>query len=274
MKTKKIVTMQDISCYGQCSITVALPILSAYGFETAILPSAILSTHTAGFKDFFVHDLSDDLPKIIAHWKKEGVKYDVLYSGYLGDNRHFQYLLDIKNNLLNKDSLFVLDPVMGDHWKLYPAFNDDFVDHMREILKEADIILPNLTEACLLANKVYKEEYDEAYIKDVIKGLKEIGAKTVVLTGVSYEKGKTGVVIDDGKYQYYKHDKIETSYHGTGDVYTSSFLGMYLKSNDLYYSAKCAADFVVECIKKTIGDETHLYGVKFESILAEFVSKH
>ncbi|MDY6276616.1 MAG: pyridoxamine kinase [Bacilli bacterium] len=274
MKNKKIITMQDISCYGQCSITVALPILSAYGFETAILPSAILSTHTAGFKDFFVHDLSDDLPKIIAHWKKEGIKYDVLYSGYLGDNRHFEYLLDIKKNLMNKGSLFVIDPVMGDHGKLYPAFGPDYVKHMKAVLKEADIILPNLTEACFLANKEYKEEYDEAYIKDIIAGLKNVGAKTVVLTGVSYEKGKTGVVIDDGKYQYYCHDKINTSFHGTGDVYSSSFIGMYLKTNDLFYSAKCAADFVVECIKKTIGDDSHLYGVKFESLLADFVAKH
>lgn len=274
MKNKKIITMQDISCYGQCSITVALPVLSAYGFETAILPSAILSTHTAGFKNFFVHDLSDDLPKIIDHWKKEGIKYDVLYSGYLGDNRHFEYLLDIKQHLLNKGSLVVVDPVMGDHGKLYPAFGPDYVTHMKSILKEADIILPNLTEACFLADKEYKEEYDEAYIKDVIAGLKKAGAKTVILTGVSYQKGKTGVVVDDGKYQYYCHDKLDTSFHGTGDVYSSSFIGMYLKTNDLFYSAKCAADFVVECIKKTVGDEAHLYGVKFESILADFVSKH
>ena len=145
---------------------------------------------------------------------------------------------------------------------------------MKAVLNEADIILPNLTEACFLANKKYKEEYDEVYIKDIIAGLKKVGAKIVVLTGVSYEKGKTGVVIDDGKYQYYCHDKINTSFHGTGDVYSSSFIGMYLKTNDLYYSAKCAADFVVECIKKTIGDDSHLYGVKFESLLADFVAKH
>ncbi len=274
MKTKKIITMQDISCYGQCSITVALPILSAYGFETAILPSAILSTHTAGFKDFFVHDLSEDLPKIIDHWKKEGIKYDLLYSGYLGDNKHFQYLLDIKKNLLNKGSLVVVDPVMGDHGKLYPAFGEEYVSNMKKLLKEADIILPNLTEACFLTEKEYKEEYNEKYIKDIIKSLKQLGVKTVVLTGVSYEKGKTGVVVDDGKYQYYCHDKIETSYHGTGDIYSSSFIGMYLKTKDLFYSAKCAADFVVECIKKTIKDKSHPYGVKFESILADFVSKH
>ena len=160
---KKILTIQDISCYGQCSITVALPILSAWGYETAILPSAVLSTHTSGFKNFTVHDLSNEIPKIINHWKQEGLKYDVLYAGYLGEEQHIDLVIQIKNELLNKDGFFVLDPVMGDNGKLYPAFDDNYVKALKRLLKEADIILPNLTEACFLTDSKYLENYDEKY---------------------------------------------------------------------------------------------------------------
>ena len=268
---KKIVTIQDISCYGQCSITVALPILSAYGFETAILPSAILSTHTSGFKDFTVHDLSSEIPRIINHWVRENIKFDCLYSGYLGDTKHFELVVRMKKELLNKNGLFILDPVMGDNGKLYPAFNDEYVKGMRGLLKEADIIIPNLTEACFLSGLDYKTQYDKDYILDVLDKLARLGAKKIVLTGISYRVGKTGVVLfDNGDYQYYEHDKIERSYHGTGDVYASSLIGNYLKSNDLFDASKKAAEFVVECIKNTIGDDNHLYGVKFEPLLSKY----
>ena len=153
MNNKKILTIQDISCYGQCSITVALPILSAFGFETAILPSAILSTHTSGFKNFTVHDLSDEIPLIVNHWKNEGIKYDVLYSAYLGEVRHIDLVLNIKKELLKDNALFFVDPVMGDNGKLYPAFDMNYVEAMRRLVKEADIIIPNLTEACYLVNE-------------------------------------------------------------------------------------------------------------------------
>ncbi|MCR5185346.1 MAG: pyridoxamine kinase [Bacilli bacterium] len=274
MENKKILTIQDISCYGQCSITVALPILSAYGFETAILPSAVLSTHTAGFKGFTVHDLSDEIPLIINHWIKEGIKYDVLYSAYLGEVRHIDYVLEIKDKLLNKDGLFVVDPVMGDNGKLYPAFNNEYVDAIRRLVKEADIIIPNLTEACLLTNTEYREVYDEQYIKDIINKLKDMGVRTIILTGVSYKENTIGVVIFDKEYQYYEHRKISRSYHGTGDIYSSSFLGAYLSNHDLLKSVKMAADFVMRCIENTIDDPNHNYGVKFEPLLSSFIEEN
>ena len=269
---KKILTIQDISCYGQCSITVALPILSAWGYETAILPSAVLSTHTSGFKNFTVHDLSNEIPKIINHWKQEGLKYDVLYAGYLGEEQHIDLVIQIKNELLNKDGFFVLDPVMGDNGKLYPAFDDNYVKALKRLLKEADIILPNLTEACFLTDSKYLENYDEKYIKDIVNKLLDNGAKRIVLTGISYEKGMTGVVIyDENGYQYFKHQKIDKSYHGTGDVYASTFLGAYLNNNSIYKSAQVAASFVVKAIKNTIDDPSHNYGVKFEPLLVDFI---
>ena len=271
MENKKIITVQDISCYGQCSITVALPILSAFGFETAILPSAILSTHTSGFKRFVVHDLSPQMPEFINHWMEEGIKYDCLYTGYLGSTEHFQYVKRIKNELMNQNPLTVVDPVMGDNGKLYPVFNLDYVEEMKKLLKEADIILPNITEASFLTGLPFKTQYDKDYILELINGLKKLTDATVILTGVSYQEDKTGVVVFKKDYRYYEHDKINKSYHGTGDVYASVFVGNYLKNNNAFESAKIAADFVCDAIKNTIDDEKHTYGVKFEPILKKYI---
>ena len=271
MESKKILTVQDISCYGQCSITVALPILSAFGYETAILPSAILSTHTSGFKNFTVHDLSDEIPLIIKHWKNEGIKYDVLYSAYLGEVKHIDLVLNIKKQLLKEDSLFLVDPVMGDNGKLYPAFNDEYVKAMKRLIKEADIIIPNLTEACYLTDEIYKEKYDEKYILNILNKLNRLGAKKIVLTGISYKEGFIGIAsLINGEYHYYEHKKIAKSYHGTGDIYTSAFLGEYLKTNDINKAIELAASFVVSSIENTLNDPSHNYGVKFEPLLARY----
>ena len=269
MNNPKILTIQDISCYGQCSITVALPILSAFGYETAILPSAILSTHTAGFKDFTVHDLSDEIPKIVNHWEKEKIRFDVLYSAYLGEVRHIDLVLEIKKTLLN--GLFLVDPVMGDNGKLYPAFDQSYVEAMKRLVSQADIIIPNLTEACFLADIPYQEEYDEAYILALLKRLKELGAKQVIITGVHFHKDTLGIasLLEDG-YHYYEHKRISKSYHGTGDIYTSAFLGEYLKHHDIQKAIELAASFVVASIENTLGDETHNYGVKFEPLLSKY----
>ena len=275
MKNKKILTIQDISCYGQCSITVALPILSAFGFETAILPSAILSTHTAGFKNFTVHDLSDEIPLIINHWKNENIKFDCLYSAYLGEVKHIDLVLKIMDELLNDNALFVVDPVMGDNGKLYPAFNNSYVQAMKKLVSKADIIIPNLTEACFLVDEEYKEDYDESYILNILNKLKSLGAKSVVLTGVKYNDNKIGIAsLENDKYHYYEHERIAKSYHGTGDIYTSSFLGEYLKHHDMDKAIELSAKFVVESIKNTLNDDTHNYGVKFEPLLAKYAGEN
>ena len=267
---KKIVTIQDISCYGQCSITVALPILSAFGFETAIVPSAVLSTHTSGFKNFTVHDLSGEIPKIINHWKDENIKFDLLYAGYLGEAKIMEQVIQMKKDLLNNNGLFVLDPVMADNGKLYPAFDMNYVNNMKELLKYSDIIIPNLTEACFLTDTEYKTSYDEEYIVGICKKLKKLCSGKIILTGISYRSKKTGVVIYDNDLTYYEHDLIEKSYHGTGDIYASTFIANYLKTNDLLTSVKNACEFVMACINNTINDSNHNYGVKFEPLLSKY----
>lgn len=264
----KVLSVQDISCYGQCSLTVALPILSSYGIETVILPSAILSTHTSGFKDFTCLDLTLEMPKIINHWVNEKIQVDAIYTGYIGDYRQFDYILECKNKLLTKEGLFIVDPAMADYGKLYPALNLDIVEGMKHISSIADYIIPNITEACFLTNNEYKEEYDEEYIKLLVNDLYKLGAKNIILTGVSLEKGKIGAVYYNGKdYISYFSNKIVKSYHGTGDIFSSIIVGNIMNKVDIKDNLKDAVDFIIDCILNTIGDDNHNYGVKFEELL-------
>lgn len=270
---KKVLTIQDISCVGQCSLTVALPILSASGMETVILPSAILSTHTAGFTGFTFRDLTDDIDGIADHWAKENIFFDTLYTGYLGSIAQIDKVIRIADTRLNEGAPLIVDPAMADNGVLYSIFDDEFVKNMKRLTDKADIILPNITEACFLTGTEYKETYDEAYILTLVKKLAADDEQTVVLTGVSYEKETTGVVVyKNGKLDYYKHEKIEKGCHGTGDVYASAFVGAYMNDKTAFESAKIAADYTVSCIKYTQGDETHWYGVKFEPVLGEYIN--
>jgi pyridoxine kinase len=272
MSYKKILTIQDISCVGQCSLTVALPILSACGLETCILPSAVLSTHTAGFSGFTFRDLTDDMPAIQEHWKKENIKFNAIYTGYLGSIKQVGYVRDILKTMGTEDCVRVVDPAMADNGQLYSIFNQEYVDAMRVLCGEADILVPNITEACFLTGEAYSESYDEEYIKTLVEKLAALGAKTVVLTGVSYEPKKTGVVVyENGKIEYYAHDKIAKGSHGTGDIYASAFVGALMNDKSVYDAAKIAADYTVKCIINTQGDSEHWYGAKFEPVLRELI---
>ncbi len=272
MAYKKILTIQDISCVGQCSLTVALPILSACGLETCILPSAVLSTHTAGFNGFTFRDLTDDMPEIQAHWRKENIKFKAIYTGYLGSVKQVGYVQDILNTMGTEDCVRIVDPAMADNGKLYSIFNDEYVAAMRGLCASADILLPNITEACFLADVEYREVYDEGYVKELLDKLSALGAKTIVLTGVSYAPEKTGVIIyENGNVRYYEHDKISKGCHGTGDIYASAFTGALMNDKDVFEAARIAADYTVKCIINTQGDADHWYGAKFETALRDLM---
>ena len=274
MSYKRVLTVQDISCVGQWSLTVALPILSACGLETAILPSAVLSTHTAGFQGFTFRDLTEDMPLIQKHWQKENIRFDCIYTGYLGSIQQIAYVKDILTTMGKDGAPRVVDPAFADNGKLYPIFNDDYVTAMKTLLPVADFLLPNISEACFLTGTEYKDEYDESYIENLLEKLRLLGAKTVVLTGVSYQKDKTGVVVfENGKTKYYQHQRIEKGCHGTGDVYASAFVGALENGFSAFDSAKIAADFVVDCILLTRQDPEHWYGVKFEPLLGSLIEK-
>ncbi|MBQ6023511.1 MAG: pyridoxamine kinase [Clostridia bacterium] len=268
MPYKKILSVQDISCVGQCSLTVALPILSATGHETAILPSAVLSTHTGGFTGYTFRDLTDDMPAIAAHWKKENIRFDAVYTGYLGSARQIAYVKDIFDTLCAEGATTFVDPAMADNGKLYYGFDDAFVQEMKSLCAAADIILPNITEACFITGTPYKDVYDEAYIDALLKALSEIGAKTVILTGVGFTPDTTGVMVyENGKARHYRHKKLPKGSHGTGDVYASAFVGAYLRGKDAYEAAGIAAEYTLRCIENTVDDPDHWYGVKFEPVL-------
>lgn len=272
MSYKRILTIQDISCVGQCSLTVALPILSACGLETAIIPSAVLSTHTAGFSGFTVRDLTDDIPGIEAHWQKENILFDGIYTGYLGSTKQIEYVKHIIKTLVKPGCPSIVDPAMADNGKLYPAFDAQYVEAMKTLAFSADMILPNITEACFLTDMEYRETYDHQYIESLVAKLAQAGSKTIILTGVGYSPDKTGVVVwQNDKLSYYEHRKIEKGCHGTGDVYASAFVGALMSGKSVFDSARIAADYTVRCIDFTQGDAKHWYGVKFEPLLGELI---
>lgn len=274
MDYKRILTIQDISCFGQCSLTVALPILSACGVETVILPSAVLSTHTGGFTGFTFRDLSDDIPKIQAHWQKEGIDFDAIYTGYLGSEKQIDMVTDIFNTLSRPNCIKIVDPAMADNGKLYYGFDQAYADAMTRLCKHADIVLPNITEACFMTGLEYKETYDEEYVNTVLSALEANGMTNIVLTGVSYDNETTGVVIKIGdKTDYYIHKKLPVGSHGTGDIFASAFSGALLRGKSEYDSARVAANYTLRCIENSQGDESHRYGAKFETAIPYLIEE-
>lgn len=268
MSYPKILTIQDISCVGQCSATVALPIISACGIETCVLPSAVLSTHTAGFSGYTFRDLTDDMPAIRSHWITEGIRFDAVYTGYLGSEKQIDYVADIMRDNAADNCIKIVDPAMADNGKLYPGFDAAFVNAMKKLCAAADYVIPNITEACLLTDTEYKTVYDRAYIDSLLHKLAALGCKNVIFTGISYEDGKTGVVVyENGAYSYYEHEHLPNSCHGTGDIYASAFVGALVRGKSAFDSAKIAADYTVECIRATAEEENHWYGAKFEPCL-------
>ena len=269
---KKLLTIQDISCYGQCSLTVALPIISACGIETVILPSAVLSTHTAGFKNFTFRDLTEDMPAIQKSWEENKLKFDAFYTGYVCESQ-IQPILDIMQACAAPNAVRIVDPVMADNGKMYPGFAPDFPQKMKRLCEGADYILPNLTEAAfLLGREPVLQGYDKGFIQTMLEDLHALGAKCVVLTGVSFDPNQLGVAIYDGKeIQYRFNDRIPRSSHGTGDVFASVFAGGIMRGLSAYDSAGLAADIVCAAINAT--DDDHWYGVSFEKVLPELIAR-
>ena len=271
MAYKKVLTIQDISCVGQCSLTVALPILSAAGQETCILPSAVLSTHTAGFTGYTVRDLTADIPAIAAHWEKEQIRFDAVYTGYLGTIEQIGMISDIISAFRQQHSIVIVDPVMADNGKLYPAFNMDYVKKNAELCAAADIIVPNITEAAFMTGMEYKERYDIDYVKALLARLSELGAGISVLTGVSLEQGKTGIMGYDrssGTHYVYQNRRIDASFHGTGAIFSSTCVGEIMKGKDWRDAMRIAADYTAHTIEVTLQNpKKPWYGVDFEATL-------
>lgn len=266
---KRVLSIQDISCVGKCSLTVALPIISAAGIETAILPTAVLSTHTA-FSRFTFRDLTDDIQEIADHWMEEKIVFDGIATGYLGSFRQIELVEKIFENFNHEGMLRFVDPAMGDHGKLYVGFDEKFARRMGELCGKADIIVPNLTEAAFMLGEEYMgDTYTAEDIKALLKRLCGLGAPVAVLTGVSLEKGKCGAMAYDsrsGEYFEYYSEKLPVSFHGTGDVFSSACFAALMSGQNLTKALRTAVEYTVESIRKTISYEGHnWYGVDFES---------
>lgn len=268
---KRIVSIQDISCVGKCSLTVALPIISAMGVECGILPTAVLSVHTA-FKSFTFDDLTDQIEPISESWIENDVDFDAIYTGYLGSFQQLELVGAFFNRHKKDDTLIFVDPAMADNGKLYTGFTPEFARAMGSVVcSKADIIDPNITEAAFMLDAEYKENgaYDESYVQDLLKGLVQLGAKKAVLTGVTLEPGKCGVYGLDGEtgqYFFYFNEMVDAHFHGTGDIFSSTAVGALMNDLPLDKALAVAADYTVACIKETISHPDHnFYGVDFEA---------
>ena len=274
MIMKRILTIQDVSCFGKCSLTVALPLLSAMGIETVILPTAVLSTHTL-FKGFTCKDLSDQLTPITDHWKQEGITFDAICTGYLGTEEEIDTVIGIINTFRNENTLVFVDPAMGDNGKLYPAFNGHYAKKNADLCAVADISDPNITEAALLTGLPYREQYSEDYIKELLLALVGLGTKMPILTGVSLSEGKTGAMgydTENRTFFSYQNDRIPAAYHGTGDIFSSVLAGAFVLGIGRTDALKIAADYTAGTIAETLKNpDNPWYGVDFEATIPELV---
>ena len=273
---KRIVTVQDISCVGRCSLTVALPIISAAGVETGVIPTAVLSTHTM-FPKFTFCDLTGEIEKISKTFTELDIDFDAIYTGYLGSFEQLSLVSDLFDRHKSDKCQIIVDPCMADNGKLYPGFSPEFAKAMAGLTAKADLIIPNLTEACFMLDIPFPESYDEAFIRYVLKKLTALGAKRAALTGITFDKSKLGVYSYDSttdSYFSYYNDYMPVAYHGTGDIFASATVGAMMRGHSVESALAVAVDFTLECIKLTMADENRrTYGVNFEEALPFYIER-
>ena len=272
---KRIVTIQDISCVGKCSLTVALPIISAAGVEAGVIPTAVLSTHTA-FPKFTFCDLTDEIQGISDTFDELDIDFDAIYTGYLGSFEQLALVESFIDRFGDKAEV-VIDPVMADNGVLYKGFTQEFAFAMAKLCAKADLIIPNLTEASFMLGIPYNPNYDEDYIKDVLKKLTDLGAKRAALTGIGFKDDEIGVYLYDsvkGEYYHYYNEKLPAAFHGTGDVYASATVGAMMRGFSVAEALSIAVDYTLATMKKTLADPDHrFYGVNFEEALPYYIDR-
>ena len=273
---KRILTVQDISCVGRCSLTVALPIISAAGVETGVLPTAVLSTHTM-FPKFTFCDLTDEIEGISKTFSELDLGFDAIYTGYLGSFRQLGLVSELIDRHRTDSTMIIIDPCMADHGKLYTGFTPEFAKAMAGLCGKADLIIPNLTEAAFMLGVPYREDYDESYIRDILKGLTGLGAKRAALTGISFEEGRLGCYSYDSttdSYFSYFSGHLPVAYHGTGDIFASATVGALMCGHSVESALTVAVDYTYECIRLTMEDEDRrTYGVNFEQALPFYIER-
>lgn len=275
---KRVAAIHDLSGFGKCSLTVALPILSAAGIETSALPTAILSTHTGGISGYTYRDLTEDMRPVMKHWKSLDIKFDAIYTGFLGSFEQLDIVKEFFDAFRQEDNLILVDPVMGDNGELYTVFTREFAIGMRMLCQKADIIVPNLTEAALLLDEPFHPgPYTHAYIESLLRKLGALGPQKVVLTGVYFKEDELGAATYDrttDTIDYVFTQKIPGYYHGTGDVFASALLSALLNDFSLIDAAAIAVHFTTDSIRRTYKAKTdYRFGVNFEQSFPDFLKE-
>ena len=268
----RILAINDVSCVGKCSLSVTLPIVSACGITCDVLPTALLSTHTGGFSNYTFHDLTQEIPGILKHWKELGITFDYIYSGYLGSIEQIELVFYIKQHFLAKNGTFIVDPVMGDSGKLYAGFTPAYVEKMKELCRQADYVLPNATEACYLTDTPYPLTSETAVL--AVKKLQSLCAKPII-TGVTENNGISLYFSDETlAVQIYQHENVEGFFCGAGDVFASAFVGCLARGKTETQSIHLASDFTAAAITRTAKEvEDKRYGLNFEAEIFSFLKK-
>ena len=259
---KRVLTVQDLSCVGRCSLTVALPVLSAMGIQAAALPTAVLSTHTA-FANPEVVSLTGSLIPFANHWKDRGIDFDAISVGYLSDPRQAEAVLEIAESF---DCPLILDPVMGDSGRLYSRITREHIEAMKRLCAKAEVVLPNGTEAAFLTGSEYRAEPEEKDLAELAGKLLALGAKHVLITGVKWDADTIGWYYTDGSISHKGCNLyIPRNFHGTGDLFAAVFCGSYVNRKDIPAAAEKAAEFVRRCVAAT--ENVTPFGVEFEKEL-------
>lgn len=275
---KRIITIQDISCVGKCSLTVALPVISAMGVEASVIPTAVLSCHTA-FPDFTFHDLTDEIQPVSQMLRSQGLTFDAIYTGYLGSVRQINLMEQLFKDFKTDSNIIIVDPAMADYGKLYKGFTQSFADRMAQLCGQADVIVPNLTEACYMLKIPYiGENYTKQDIQNILTGLSDLGCDYCVLTGISFDDSKLGAMAYDKKIgQFFEcySKKFPKSFHGTGDIFASTFTGALMQNNVTKEDAlQIAVDFTADCIEATLkNNDYNWYGVDFETAIPKLIER-
>ena len=278
MTTPCVAAIHDMSGFGRCSLTVAIPVLSAMGIQCCPLPTAFLSTHTGGFENFTFLDMTDEMPKVAAHWKSLGLQFRAVYSGFLGSERQIGIVEDFIRDFRRADSVVVVDPVMGDHGVVYQTYTPAMCAGMARLAEQADVITPNLTEAALLLGVPFESlPRDAAGLRALTEKLGCPGKRSVTLTGVSLEEGKTGVLCYDaksGRCLPIQTERVDREFLGAGDVFASVLTGALVRGDGLFAAAAQAIDFIRLCAVRTAAEDIPLReGVDFEPLLGRLASR-
>lgn len=276
LRQKRVAAIHDISGFGKCSLTVALPIISAAGIETSVIPTAVLSTHTGGIDGFTYRDLTDDMIPFAEHWKSLNLKFDSIYTGFLGSFDQIDIVSSIFDLLKSEDTLIMVDPCMADNGELYKIYTKDMVSGMKKLCTKADIIIPNITEACFILGEEYRDgPYDKNYIDHLLMDLSKLSCKKVVLTGVYFEDSKLGAAsydVSKNEINYIFNNRVDGYYHGTGDVFASVVLSSMLNGFSLEKATKIAVDFTYNSILLTQESKTdRRFGVRFENCIPQLI---